>query len=294
VGGTVKRLVTACAVAVLAIAAAVLTGSCNNNLTWWLQTWAGLDMLEVQGGSLDLGDDSNPLSDEYPAHLVTLSTFEMSRYEVTQELYEFITGDNPSYYQAPLYLDEPCRPVEYVSWQEAIEFCNALSSYAGLDLCYTIDASIPGTVTWDTSANGYRLPTEAEWEFAARGGPDSYGYPYPGSEDPRDVAWYNDNSFGATHCVGELGSNELDFYDMGGNVAEWCWDMKSDDYWYTSDWINPLGPSGNVAPINDSVWFVARGGAYDMPGLSARNATRISFWDIDKSPDLGFRVARNQ
>jgi formylglycine-generating enzyme len=292
VGGTVKRTIVARTALVLAIAAVGLTGSCNNNLTWWLQTWAGLDMLEVQGGSLDLGDVEgfDPMqTDEYPVHRVTLSTFELSRFEVTQSLYESIMGGNPS-----LWPGDTCRPVEYVSWQDAIDFCIELSLYAGLEPCYSFDVGRT-IVTWDITANGYRLPTEAEWEFAARGGTNSGGFLFAGSDEQGDVGWYDDNTLGTgPHAVGELASNELGFYDMTGNVAEWCWDAYSIDYNYTTSWTNPRGQVGTVAPINQGGTYIARGGAHDAPGSACRNAKRLFSFDTDRSPNLGFRVARNQ
>ena len=188
-GGIVKRRIAARTALVLAIAAAVLTGSCNNNLTRWLQTWAGLDMLEVRGGTTALGDleghDTN--GDQVPVHTVTISTFELSRYEVTQSLYEFIMGTNPSYFQAPLYSDDPCRPVEQVSWQDAQEFIGELNAMTGKQ---------------------YRLPTEAEWEYAARGGNKSRGTKHAGGNDLGSVAWYDGNSGGVTHPVGQKAANE--------------------------------------------------------------------------------------
>lgn len=292
-GGTVKRRIVIRTALVLAIAAAVLTGSCNNNLTWWLQSWAGLDMLEVLGGSMELGDVENwpGDGDEIPVHQVTISTFEMSRYEVTQALYEFITGDAPS-----TWIGDTCQPVEYVNWQDAIDFCNELSRWAGLEPCYTINADRT-TVTWNTAANGYRLPTEAEWEYAARGGTLSEGYAFAGSNDPTAVAWYDTTALGdGPHVVGEKGSNELGFCDMSGNVAEWCWDVYGDGSYYWSnpdDWIDPLGPTGSMAPINENTYFVARGGAHDAPDYACRNAKRLYAFDTDRSPNLGFRVARN-
>ena len=93
--------------------------------------------------------------------------------------------------------------------------------------------------------------------------------------------------------MGELGSNELGFYDLSGNVAEWCWDAYSIDYWYTTDWTNPRGLADTAAPINQGVFYVARGGAHDAPASACRNAKRLFAMDIDRFPNLGFRVARN-
>jgi len=302
VGGTVKRRIAArLALLVVAIAPSLLAGSCNNNLTWWLQTWAGLDMLEVRGGTTALGDleghDMN--GDQVPVHTVPISTFELSRYEVTQSLYEFIMGTNPSYFQAPLYSDDPCRPVEQVSWQDAIEFCNELSLYAGLEPCYTIDAG-ETTVTWDTAANGYRLPPEAEWEHASRGGMVSEGYEFSGSDTPTEVGWSDANStfegsFYRTEPVGSLGSNELGFYDMSGNVVEWCWDVYIfDGYLGLDGTTDPRGPADTEAPINQGQTFVARGGASGLPVDYTRNAHRLYGSDFDTGKEGGFRVARNR
>ena len=191
---------------------------------------------------------------------VTLSGFWISPYEVTQE--EFVsvmTGNqngieaNPSYFP-----DNPAagevqerRPVECVSWYDAIVYCNLLSIKEGLTPCYTIkgstDPALWGTsptltsaedyddwksVTCNFDANGYRLPTDAEWEYAARGGQtgisdDSWDNTYSGSTTPDDMAWYTGNSDGKTHEVGKKQSNSLGLYDMSGNVFEWCWDWHS-------------------------------------------------------------------
>ena len=159
-------------------------------------------MVRVKGVTFQMGDTSEQGSDaydkEYPVHSVTLSDYYIGQTEVTQELWEAVMGSNPSYFEG----DNQC-PVENVSWNDCQEFIKKLNRLTG---------------------KNFRLPTEAEWEYAARGGNKSKGYKYSGSNDADAVAWYEKNSGGKTHPVETKQSNELGLYDMSGNVWEWCQD----------------------------------------------------------------------
>lgn len=175
---------------------------------------------------------------------ISVSSFYIGRYEVTQSQYQELMGKNPSRFAI-----DPKLPVEAVSWYDAVACCNALSAKEGLEPVYTIKGT---EVTADFTRKGWRLPTEAEWEFAARGGTASKGYSYAGSNDVAAVAWFVDNSNARTFAVGSKIPNELGLYDMSGNAFEWC-----------NDWYGEYeqGPQNNPKGVDSGFMRVLRGGS---------------------------------
>ena len=234
-----------------------------------------------------------------PPHHVTLTRgFYIGIYEVTQEQYLSVTGTNPSYfYSAPFAGDiQAKRPVDTVTWYNAVEFCNLLSQREGLTPVYIIDKSQPdpnNSNTYDPNkwivymnitANGYRLPTETEWEYACRAGTTT-AY-YTGDAIDGSTGWYFSNSNDLTHEVGRKSPNAWGLYDMHGNVWEWCWD------WYGS-YLS--GAQTNPMGAGSGEFRVIRGGScsYSMDGL--RSAYRYGYYPhIGVREDfIGFRVVRN-
>ena len=229
----------------------------------------------VEGGTFQMGSTAGD-SDEEPVHQVTVSTFYMSRYEVTQKEWREVMGSSPSRFSGDN------LPVEQVSWYDAVEYCNVLSVQKGLTPVYTINGT---SVTANWSANGYRLPTEAEWEYAARGGNASNGYLYAGSDNADEVAWYRDNSGDATHPVGGKAPNELGLYDMSGNVWEWCWDWKGS--YSSGNQSDPRGPASGSVRVN-------RGGSWYNSARNLRSANRYGYSPGDSNYSLGFRLVRRE
>ena len=222
-------------------------------------------MVRVEGGSFTMGCQSGRddrivcLDDEKPPHPVQVRSFEIGKYEVTQEFWEAVMGDNPSHFTG-------CArcPVEEVSWDDVQIFFRKLNELSGAR---------------------YRLPSEAEWEYAARGGRQSQGYQYAGSDDADAVGWHEDNSEGRTHPVGQKRANELGLYDMGGNVWEWVQDCWNDNYrgapadgraWERGDYCSPR---------------VLRGGSWHSQpwAMRASNRSDVGFASLDNT---GFRIAR--
>ena len=192
------------------------------------------DMIEVEGGTFTMGateEQGSDVSDnEKPAHQVMLSPYYIGKTEVTQELWEAVMGSNPSFFSG-----NKNRPVENVSWDDCQVFINKLNGLTG---------------------KSFRLPTEAEWEYAARGGKKSKGYKYSGSNTIDDVAWYDTNSAGTTHPVSSKAPNELGLYDMSGNVWEWCSDWYGKSYYEESPEPNPIGPEiGTLRVKRGGDWY---------------------------------------
>ena len=217
------------------------------------------NMVPVEGGTFTMGATSEQGSsfydDEKPAHKVTLSSFSIGKYEVTQEEWEAVMGSNPSYFKGAK------LPVEQVSWDDCQEFIRKLNALTGKQ---------------------FRLPTEAEWEYAARGGNRSRGYKYSGSNDVGSVAWYADNSGDTTHPVGQKQANELGLYDMSGNVYEWCQDWWGD--YSSSPQTNPTGPSSGS-------FRVFRGGSWNNYAGYCRVSRRHDDTPGLRGSGLGLRLA---
>ena len=212
--------------------------------------YGALAMRQIPAGTFWMGsadDDSSAQSDEKPRHEVRLSrSFQLSPTLVTQGLYEAVMGKNPSYFKTSAE-----HPVERVSWFDAVRFCNALSLRCGLSPAYTIGEGSEPEVSCDFSSSGFRLPTEAEWEYAARAGQD---FIYSGSNNPNEVGWHEDNSGGRTHPVGLRNPNVWGLYDMSGNVWEWCWDWKGAYPQNAS--VDPSGPStGSSRVFRGGSWL---------------------------------------
>jgi formylglycine-generating enzyme required for sulfatase activity len=172
-------------------------------------------------------------------------------------------------------------PMYYVSWYEAIEYCNRRSKKEGLTPVYSGSGN---DITFNKNANGYRLPTEAEWEYAAKGGSKgNQAFEYSGSNNVNEVAWYADNSGGSTHPVGTKAPNDLGLYDMSGNVWEWCWDWHGD---YLADFpTDPVGASSGS-------YRVERGGSWGSSAQYARSASRGGTEPSNRYDNLGFRLVR--
>ena len=215
------------------------------------------NMVYVSGGTFTMGGTSEQGSDTYddekPTHSVTLSSYYICKYEVTQALWRAVMGSNPSYFKGDN------LPVERVSWNDCQTFINRLNGYTG---------------------RNFRLPTEAEWEFAARGGNYSRHYKYSGSNYISDVAWYCDNS-DRTHPVGTKQANELGLYDMSGNVWEWCSDWYGSYSSYSQS--NPTG-------ANSGSSRVLRSGSWNIIASSCRSSFRCSITPGDGDGYVGLRL----
>ena len=268
----------------------------------------------VEAGSFQMGSTEGD-SDERPVHTVRLTrSFYLGIHEVTnrevvevynwalsrgkiratgstvvsaegeeRELLDLDDGDSQiDYGNGSLKVkggkgDYPCIEV---SWYGAVAYSNYLSEKEGLQPSYEMNGW-----RWNSGVDGYRLPTEAEWEYAARGGKESRGFKYAGSNSAAEVGWYNANSGDKTHPVGQKIPNELGIYDMSGNVWEWCWDWYASDYYAESPGPNPSGPSAGEDRV-------LRGGSWSFSAFSLRVADRSGDRPTGSNFDGGFRLAR--
>jgi len=228
-----------------------------------------LGMIYCPSGSFTMGHEDQ--SDNKPRMVIIDRSFLLGETEITQELYEKVMGNNPSCFQ-----NRPQNPVEDVSWVDAIKFCNKLSELQGLDECYTKNPkSLDYGWDYDSSKNGYRLPTEKEWEYAAKAGTQNL---WAGTSDESklgDYAWFDENSNYSTEPIARKLPNEWGFYDMSGNVWEWCWDK-----------YNPKGDADAYRVRRGGSWY--GGNASDL-----RSANRNNYSPGRRSNYLGFRVCRS-
>jgi formylglycine-generating enzyme required for sulfatase activity len=244
-------------------------------------------MIMVEPGTFQMGSMEGHRI-EQPIHTVTIiRAFTIAKYAVTYDEYDKYSDDIGKSRVDDRDRGRGSLPVFGVDWYDVVAYCNWLSEKAGLVPCY----SGGGKATkCDFAANGYRLPTEAEWEYAARGGHKSEGYLYAGGDDPDEVGWYADNSGGKAHPVGEKKPNEIGTYDMSGNRWEWCWDWFDPDYYTYSPDIDPTGP-----PKAITANFVERsrrsGSAVENAG-TMRTAYR-SADGVTYPGDNGFRLVRS-
>ncbi len=225
-----------------------------------------IEMIEVEGGSfirgcadtIGLGNGCD--KDERTPHKVTLSSYSIGKYQVTQAQWQAVMGDNPAQFKGEN------LPVESVTWFEVQEFIQKLNAQTG---------------------RNYRLPTEAEWEFAARGGVKSQGFEYSGSNVNNEVGWVLENSDKRTHPVGEKPANELGIYDMTGNVREWTNDWYAEDYYAHSPEHNPQGAATGTARV-------LKGGSFSSKLKGSRSANRNSNAPDRRTVHNGFRLAESK
>lgn len=254
------------------------------------QTLPAIDMVTIKGATFLMGSPSDEFERQRDEaqHRVTVSDFLLASTEVSQALYKQVMGENPSAHAGDN------LPVENITWFDAVRFCNALSRLSGLEEAYVIEEKNgQTTVTWRREANGYRLPTESEWEYAARAGKETpfntgvnitadqanYYGTYPYRDRPSEL--YR----GETIRVGSFEPNAWNLYDMHGNVWEWCWDIYG-PYTTNASAENPQGAAQGQYRVN-------RGGGFNDFGKHLRSAYRAAHNPNNKTFNIGMRLARN-
>ncbi|NCX95381.1 MAG: formylglycine-generating enzyme family protein [Chitinophagia bacterium] len=231
----------------------------DNNKESTTKNVLDIAMVSVKGGKFDMGSDSGAI-DRRPAHTVTLSGYSISKYEITQEQWKAVMNVNPAYFT---HCDD-C-PVTNVSWEDVATFIQKLNQLTG---------------------KNYRLPTESEWEYAARGGDkenENHMLPYSGKRLLQTIAWYEGNSKDHPHPVGKKQPNKLMIHDMTGNVEEWCADWYAKGYGSKNDITNPKGPATGISKV-------VRGGSWNTEKEDLSVIRRAAYVPSAKSNYLGFRV----
>ncbi len=254
----------------------------------YLDEGRDIEMVSLPGATYAMGSDLFPpfvmeplgpggalvavFNTERPVHVVTVSGFLISSTEITHEQYQAVMGTNPSRFSGVANM-----PVENLNWREAADFCNALSKMMGLAPCYDQDYAC------DFSANGFRLPTEAEWEYAARGGTD---LEYSFGDNPTGLSrsgWFAGNSEGGPSAVAGKEPNQYGLYDMHGNVSEWCQDLF--DFYTCGAQVDPVN-------IETGALRIARGGSWASTATETRSANRVPYFTDRRIGTLGFRIVR--
>jgi len=243
----------------------------TKDLTINLRDGLSMEMVYVAGGEFLMGSDK--YDDERPIHKVRVGSYYIGKYPVTQGLWQAVMEDNPSCFRGEN------RPVETVSWNDTQNFFEALNK---IDSVQDVLRNVAGT------GAGFRLPTEAEWEYAARGGAKSRGFSYSGSDKLAEVGWFDDNSYGETKPVGLKHANELGLFDMSGNVWEWCGD------WHDGQYYEKCAEEGLVSDPQGPAkggYRVLRGGGY----FRGPECCRASFRGYEppdyRADDFGLRLA---
>ena len=231
----------------------------NDAMEFCLADGETLDMVKIKAGSFTMGDALG-VEDETPHRVTITKDYYLGKMEVTQAQWRAVMGNDPSYFKGDK------LPVENVSWNDAMEFCDKLNSMGKAPTGYK-----------------FTLPTEAQWEYAARGGKESRGYKYSGSNDIGDVGWYGNNSGHKTHEVATKKPNELGLYDMSGNVWEWCLD------WYGVYRGDAVDPQVSSSPLRS--YRVFRGGSWSDATRMCRSAFRFYSVPDYQYDSLGFRLA---
>ena len=236
----------------------------------------------VESGSFKMGTDRTVEPHEGPVHDVTVKSFYLSKTEVTFDEFDKFCQEAKRDTVLSGKWGRGKQAAMNLSWRDAVAYCNWLSGKEKLSKCYIVEGN---EVNYLDTAKGYRLPTEAEWEFAARGGMKGKGTFFAGSDAINDVGWFKGNSNDAPHLVAQKKPNELGLFDMTGNVWEWIWDWYSDTYYQISPKIQPTGAEkGN--------YRVMRGGAFYNDGTYANVYTRQNAGPDFRQNSVGFRIAR--